>query len=180
MQEDFEQDQPGNQREMTSGASGASPNVTRMEHDAGRNTAPRNFADRNTTRACVGSALKFVGRFAQMDIESLGVSIRTWHRLADKRWFQAEAAVAEAIEATSRYREQEMLLEKIAEVFRRASWFRRSEPGAGVGASEPSSQYVGTLAMLALLVRDRIDPDHFNILYQPFVQFIPERDLGPE
>jgi len=175
MQQSFEQEGPSEQRQTGSGVPRTGPDATRVAPNA-----ERRAIDRTTTRSSVGAALKFVGRFAQMDIESVGVTIRTWHRLADQRWFQAEAAVAAEIEATMRYSEQEMLLEQIADMFQRATWFWRSEPGDAVGAAEPSSQYVSTLAMLALLVRDRLDPNHFEILYQPFAQFIPERELDPE
>ncbi len=175
MQQGFEQERPDEQRETANRVSRTAPDAARAERNL-----ERHAVDRTTTRSSVGAALKFVGRFAQMDIESVGVTIRTWHQLAGQRWFQAEAAVAAEIEATMRYSEQEMLLEQIADMFQRATWFRRSEPGDAVGAAEPSSQYVGTLAMLALLVRDRLDPDHLEILYQPFAQFIPERELDSE
>lgn len=128
----------------------------------------------------MSAASKFVGRFAQLDITSLGASIHAWQHSADEQWFEAEAQVAKAIGDTRRYSEQEILLSNIAEVFRRASWFRGAEPGASIGASDASAQYVGTLAMLALLVRDRLRPEQLELLYRPFAHSIPISELGPE
>lgn len=142
--------------------------------DSAQSTEPR------PARSGLGAALKFVGRFAGLDVDALGSSIAVWHRSADERWFAAEAAVAAAIQHTRRSVEQERLLEEMAEVFRRTKWFWAGEPGAAVGATEPSAQYVGTLAMLSLLVRDRLSPDQFELLYTPYAGIIPERELDPE
>jgi hypothetical protein len=45
-------------------------------------------------------------------------------------------------------------------------------------ATEPSGQYPATLAMIALLVRDHLDPADFAHLYAPFTDLIPLDELG--
>jgi hypothetical protein len=67
-------------------------------------------------------------------------------------------------------------------------WYRarrHDTPGAPppelhVRATEASGQYLGTLAMLALLVRDRLDAPTFARLYRPFAPHVPVAELGRE
>ncbi len=53
-------------------------------------------------------------------------------------------------------------------------------PELHVRATEASGQYLGTLAMLALLVRDHLEPATFARLYRPFAPHIPVAELGRE
>jgi len=128
-------------------------------------------------------AAKFLGRLAQLDLTALGGAIREWHHAVvtgGDSWFAAESAVARAIAAGGRYAEQEALLGHIAQLFRQAPWFKPQMPGARVGATEPSGQYVATTAMLALLVRDQIEPHELELLYRPFATLIPIEELELE
>ncbi len=129
------------------------------------------------------AASKFLGRLAQLDFATLAAAIRDWReamRLSSREWFVAEEAVAREITATGRYPDQERLLAHMVDVFRRAAWFTSAEPGANVGATDASGQYVATIAMLALLVRDRLRPGEFDVLYQPFARRIPVGELERE
>lgn len=47
-------------------------------------------------------------------------------------------------------------------------------------APEASVQYVATLAMLALLLHDRLSAREFSLLYSQFAPLIPVEELGPE
>jgi hypothetical protein len=126
------------------------------------------------------AAAKFLGRIAQLELEQLGVAVQAWHSAVGRDWFAAEDAVAQAVIDSARAAEQEVLLEHIAQLFRSVPWFTPEEPGARVNASEPSGQYVTTLAMLALLVRDRLSPAEFELLYRPFATLIPTEELDRE
>jgi hypothetical protein len=126
---------------------------------------------------------KFIGRFSQLALADLRVPIERWRRtvsLASSQWFGAESALSDAMLATGRHAEQEILLEQLLLAMRRAGWMRRSEALEVVGASEASVQYTASLAVLALLVRDRLGAREFALLYSPFAPLIPLEELGPE
>jgi hypothetical protein len=53
-------------------------------------------------------------------------------------------------------------------------------PETRVGASEASGHYLATVAMLALLARDHLEPAAFDLLYGPFAARIPPAELAPE
>jgi hypothetical protein len=129
------------------------------------------------------SAAKFLGRLAQLDLDALGQAIHAWRDVvvdSGENWFAAEASVARAIRDGGRHDEQETLLRHITDLFRRARWFTPSAPGARIRATEASGQYVTTTAMLALLVADQILAPEFELLYRPFANLIPVRELGRE
>jgi hypothetical protein len=137
-------------------------------------------AENDRARAGAMAAAKFLGRIAQLELGELGVAVQAWHQAAGAAWFAAEDEVAQAITAAARDAEQEVLLEQIAHLFRSVKWFTPEQPGARIHASEPSGQYVCTIAMLALLVRDRIAPADFTLLYRPFATLIPTEELDRE
>ena len=121
-------------------------------------------------------ASKFLGRLSLLDIESLGEAIHLWHRTATEsgdEWFSAEASIADAVHASRRYTEQDVLLRHMSTLFLESSWFTSAQPGVRIRASEPSAQYVATIAMLAVLVRDRLTITAFELLYRPFSKLIP-------
>jgi hypothetical protein len=102
-------------------------------------------------------------------------------------WFAAEEAVARAVVTSGRHHEQRPLLIPLAEAFAHGVWYRGypeatlgDAPELRVHATEASGQYLGTLAMLALLVRDHVEPATFDLLYRPFARLIPAADLGRE
>jgi len=105
---------------------------------------------------------------------------------ADGRaWFAAEDVVAQAIVAAGRQREQRPLLMQVADVFAHDVWYgaggrRGPAPGARARATEASGQYVATLAMLALLVRDHLEPAALELVYRPFAAAIPVEELARE
>jgi pyruvate/2-oxoglutarate dehydrogenase complex dihydrolipoamide acyltransferase (E2) component len=137
------------------------------------------------------AARRFVGRLARLDHEDAAASIRTWReamREDGDTWFAAEEAAARALVASGRHAAQKPLLIYIADAFAHRVWYRgRTYLASGtaaaelrVGATEASGQYVATVAMLALLVRDHLDPRAFDVLYRPFAALIPAADLVRE
>ena len=122
------------------------------------------------------AASKFLGRLAQLEFATLGEVVQRRHRVmaqSHDAWFDAERAVADAVSDAQRHPEQEVLLVHIAEVFRSAPWYKTRHPSSRVGSTEASGQYVATVALLALLVRDRVPPDAFDLLYAPLAGVIP-------
>jgi hypothetical protein len=141
------------------------------------------------------AARRFVGRLAQLDPEAVYTSVQTWREAMREElgaWFAAEETVGRAVVASGRHEEQRPLLMHVAEAFAYGVWY-----GAGYGgrarltlgehapelrvrATEASGQYLATLAMLALLVRDHLEPAEFEILYRPFAALIPADELVRE
>jgi len=126
------------------------------------------------------AARKFLGRLALLDLHQMGTAIHRWHGLVSSGWFEAEAALARAMEDSDRYTEREIWLEEMAGIFRRKPWFKRGEPGTAIGASDASGQYVATATMIALLVRDHLAAPYFQMLYEPFAELIPLDELQRE
>jgi len=140
-------------------------------------------AARAASGAGLSAASKFLGRFAQLDLLTLGDAIHRWHRTVTEdgdAWFEAEDAVAQAVHDARRHPDQEILLRHMADLFLREPWFTAAQPGARIRAAEPAGQYVATLAMLAVLVRDRLDPQEFELLYRPFASVVPVSELERE
>jgi hypothetical protein len=146
---------------------------------------------RAPTPAGERAALKFVGRVAQLDLEELSDVLAIWRQTMrddPDAWFTAEAAVGSAVVASGRRDEQRGLLIHVADAFTHLVWYggRRGRalgapaPELRVRASESSGQYLATLAMLAVLVRDHLDAATFALLYAPFAPHIPLSGLGPE
>jgi len=134
------------------------------------------------------TAAKFVGRVSQLDLETMRAAVLAWRELmatATEAWFAAERAAARAVQEAQRTAQQRTLLAQMADGVLHGVWYRearterdrRSErdrrPELQVGATEASAQYVATVAMLALLVRDRISAGDFALLYEPFDAEVP-------
>jgi len=137
------------------------------------------------------AAGRFVGRLAQLDVGAVSASVQAWResmREASGAWFAAEEAVAGALVASARQQEQRPLLMHVAEAFAHRVWYGgrvrltlgEAAPELQVRATEASGQYLATLAMLALLVRDHLDAPTFAVLYRPFAALIPVDALGRE
>jgi hypothetical protein len=137
------------------------------------------------------AARRFVGRLALLGHESVHDVVAAWRasmRADATAWFAAEEAVARAVVTSGRHHEQRPLLIPLAEAFAYSVWYRgrprltrgESAPELRVRATEASGQYLGTLAMLALLVRDHLEPATFELLYRPFARLIPAAGLGRE
>jgi hypothetical protein len=134
-------------------------------------------------------ASTFVGRVSQLSVEAVRAAVQAWHdvmRVESDAWFAAEQAAGQAVLAAARSGVQEVLLDRIAECVLRGVWYRdanmqpQGTPENRVGATEASGQYVATVAMLALLVRDRLAPSAFALLYRPFATVIPVEELQLE
>ncbi len=137
------------------------------------------------------AASKFVGRVAQLDPEAVRAVVGTWREtmpIESAAWFAAEEAVAQALVASGRHHEQGPLLMYIAEAFAHHVWHSgrahltlgAPAPEQRVRATEASGRYLGTLAMLALLVRDHLEPATFEVLYRPFATLVPGAELARE
>ena len=164
---------------------GSSPGATHQRADVSFSDELAVAAERAAAlRACgLIPASKFIGRLALLDLDQLGEAIQRWHRTAAEHgdaWFVAEAAVADGVERTRRHTEQSVLLRHMGNLFLSKSWFTAAAPGARIRAAEPAGQYVATLAMLAILVRDGITPAQFDLVYHPFHAIIPLAELVGE
>ena len=133
------------------------------------------------------AAHRFVGRVAQLDPEAVRAVVAAWRETMRQdlgAWFAAEDAVAHAVVTSGRYHEQRPLLIHMADAFARHVWSRGPRGGVApelrVHATEASGQYLGTVAMLALLVRDHLEPAAFARLYRPFAALVPTAALGRE
>jgi hypothetical protein len=123
-------------------------------------------------------AMAFVHRLGQLDVADLEVVGRTWRRVVAEdppAWFAAEGTVGSAVGATHRQLVQEALLEELTDVVRRRGWWRldRVEAADGQGLTEAGVQYAATLATIALLVRDVIPAQDFELIYSPFMALVP-------
>lgn len=159
------------------------------QHERGARTplpAPRapRTARHARTLAAVHAAAGFIVRVAELELGDVRGYIGDWHAAVARdaeAWFEAEAAVAEAVVQSRRQGEQRVLLRQIAETITNAVWYRRARqsitPEHRVGATEASAQYTATLAMLALLARDHLAPRHFSTVYAPFARRIPVAEL---
>ena len=137
-----------------------------------------------------GAARRFVGRLAQLDVAAARTAVADWHqtmRAEPEAWFASEEALGQAVVSSGRRVEQEPLLMDVAQAFARAVWYGPEARGAHVPApelrvrsSEAAGQYLATVAMLAVLVRDHLEPATFARLYRPFAAFIPPAALAPE
>ena len=131
-------------------------------------------------------ALKFVGRVAQLSVDETGAVVETWRevmREASGAWFDAEELVARAVIDSGRRDVQKGLLMHVAEAFAYGVWYGRgagAAPETRVRATESSGQYLATLAMIALLVRDHLDAATFEVAYRPFRSLIPVAELRRE
>jgi hypothetical protein len=139
--------------------------------------------------ASVLAASKFVGRVSLLDADALRTAVAIWHNVmrADSDvWFAAERATAEAIVKAGRAAEQEMLIGGLSDHFLRRVWYggvpgrEARTPERRVGATEATGQYIATVAMLALLVRDQLAQADFDVLYSPFAQIIRAEELARE
>jgi hypothetical protein len=137
----------------------------------------------------VGAALGFVERLARVDHAAVRDAVAAWResmRHDAEAWFAAEEAVARAVVASGRQHQQRPLLIHVADVFAHQVWDGGGPPLAPDGAApelrvqatEASGQYLGMLAMLALLVGDHLEPATFALLYRPFAALVPPADLG--
>jgi hypothetical protein len=130
------------------------------------------------------AARKFIGRVSRLDVESVRGIVATWRdsmRHGAEAWLAAEGAVGLAVVSSGRHREQKPLLVHVADAFAHLVWYGgTSEPELRVQATEASGQYLATVAMLAVLVRDHIDAATFDLIYRPFAAYIPPSNLERE
>jgi hypothetical protein len=169
--------------ELAREGSPASPSEPTWQREPARRPS-----DPNHTIAGRGAAARFVGRVAQLDLAAVQHAVATWRqrmRVGYDGWFAAEDAVAQAIVRSGRQIEQRPLLIHMADAFSQRVWTggHRDDTGAAeqlVRATEASGQYLATLAMLALLVRDHLDAATFDRVYEPFAALIPIKELAPE
>lgn len=147
---------------------------------------PPRLADLHSESPCdrgVQAAKKFIGRVSQLDLGAVQDAVRIWHdmmRVDTSGWFAVERAIGQAVIAAGLETRQEALLIHVAECFVRRVWAQDGAAELRVGTTEASGQYLATVAMLALLVREHVSPDTFAIAYRPFATAIPADELDPE
>lgn len=134
------------------------------------------------------ATIEFVGRSAQLDLNAVRGAVQSWHAIMREEasaWFAAKKTLGNAVVSSGRRRVQEPLLLYVAQAFARAVWYGPEAGRAGaapdtqVGASDATGQYLATVAVLALLVRDHLAPATFDLLYRPFATLIPPPQLAP-
>jgi hypothetical protein len=173
------------------GVAPAAPRGARPARVAARGLESRAHAATDEAGAVASDgpamARKFVGRVAQLHLEGVRAAVETWRDLMRDEagaWFAAEEVVARAVVVSGRRGVQKELLLHVAEAFAHAVWYGgradAAPPETRVRATEASGQYLATLAMLALLVRDRLDAGTFDVVYRPFAALVPLSDLGRE
>lgn len=134
----------------------------------------------------VPAAAKFVGRVSQLDAAAVRAAVEGWRevmRAESEAWFAAERAAAHAVLDAGRTAEQQVMLGHLSDAVLRTVWYRAGvgqTPEARVGATEASGQYIASVAMLALLVRDHLSAGEFALLYRPFAGVVPVDELGRE
>ena len=130
------------------------------------------------------AAARLLGRVAALDANSLRAMVEGWHRLmnaAGEDWLAAEHAVALAVTAAGRDAEQAWLVEQLGVVFPRAPWLAGAPLGAPrVDATAASAEYVTTVAVRAVLVRDWLPAEDFGLLYAPLAPVMPAEALARE
>ncbi len=130
------------------------------------------------------AARMFIGRVSRLDVEAVRGIVATWRdsmRHGAEAWLAAEDAVGLAVVASGRHHEQRPLLVHVADAFAHLVWHGgTAEPELRIQATEASGQYLATVAMLAVLVRDRIDAATFDLIYRPFAAYIPPTKLERE
>jgi hypothetical protein len=99
--------------------------------------------------------------------------IAAWRATVTDTWHEADVAVAAAVAESERRQAREELLSEVGDITRRMRWDRGDATGNSAQAIESTAHYVGSLAALGLLVRDRITRRHFDALYLPFMGVIP-------
>lgn len=121
----------------------------------------------------------FFERLQHLSLQGLGDAVRAWRDevARSSAWHKAEDAVSRAITDTARHAAQWSMLQRLFETFRGAPWYKEHQPGSQVPGSDAAAQYVATAALLALLVRDAVPTETFEILYLPFRDIIPTDGL---
>jgi hypothetical protein len=120
----------------------------------------------------------FFSRLRALPFQDLGRVVATWRALVTEGdWHEAEDRLSVAITQTRRFPEREHVLEQLYQHFRRSPWFTERQPDSRIPGSDASAQYVTTIALFALLVCDRLSAHDFDVLYSPFVEFIPPSEL---
>ena len=118
-----------------------------------------------------------------LDFGALGVVVAAWRELmnvAGDDWLAAEHAMNDAIVASGRVAEHDALIEQLGSSFRRPTGIA---PAAAVGpaaARAASAEYVTSVALGAVLVRDRLSREQFASLYAAVAAVIPVESLVRE
>ena len=74
---------------------------------------------------------------------------------------------------------------QVADAFAHDVWYgaegrQASAPESPAQATEARGRYVATLAMLALLMRDHLEPATLEMRYHPFAAAVPVEELARE
>jgi hypothetical protein len=115
---------------------------------------------------------RFFSRLETLSMRDLGTAVAVWREKSLDGWHAADDAVSNAIASSRREAERDAITARLYEVFRWAPWYKASQPESLVPGSEASAQYVASVALFALLVRDLIGQRVFQTLYRPFASLI--------
>jgi hypothetical protein len=116
---------------------------------------------------------EFLERVDALSMPEWASASARWGGALDPDWFGSTSRVVEASRQANRREEEERLHDEAAAVIRRR-WRREEEAGIAADAGAAAAAvYLVVTALLALLVRDRIAPEDFARLYEPFAGLIP-------
>jgi len=103
-------------------------------------------------------------------------AVERWESTPAEERAAAEAAVAQAVEATGRAAMRDVVLALVHDLVDTVGWFSaRVRAGAALGDTAPGA--VASNAALAILLRDHLAPEHLERLYRPFAAALPLESL---
>jgi hypothetical protein len=143
---------------------------------SGRRMMRRLVEDERRVRARE-HALALIDRVARLDRRAACAVVVAWRdvmRTESGAWLGAEMEIERAMKGVIRPGERQSLLRSLADALASAPWYPalalRTEEAL---APESSIEYLATLAVLALLVRDDLEPAAFEVLSRPFASHLP-------
>ena len=116
---------------------------------------------------------QFLEAIQELTVDQWREVIAAWRATVTDAWHNADSAVAAAVAASERRQAREDLLSELGDITRRIRWNGGETTGSSAQATESTAHYLASLAVLALLVRDRITRREFDALYLPFMGVIP-------
>jgi hypothetical protein len=136
------------------------------------------FAPEDELRGPYGPNTSLVSQFHKrlgaLALEDLGAVARRWRKIVGPAWLVAEAAAIAAVDTTGRGAQRAAALEALDEVF---ELWRPSVREARTTSMYVTAQYLAATALVALLLRDQLAPEHVETLYDPFAAVVPLVEL---
>ena len=104
-------------------------------------------------------------------------AVERWEAMPAEARDAAEVAMLRAVEASGRTAMRDVIIALVHDLVDSAGWFSaRVRAGALGGEAAPAT--VAANAALAILLRDQLAPEYFDVLYRPFAPSLPIASLG--